>query len=129
MFERCLYGQYKPWASRDNTHDLAWSSDQSKCRNWGSVFVFATFGRQLPTCPTQSNASSTFPLAPTNTQQPLAIVHHLAVTMGIWEAFSEIVDAVAPWSVVEAEAPAEETQVSKIDDPTPFFAGCKPHRW
>ncbi|CEJ90931.1 Putative Ubiquinol-cytochrome c reductase complex subunit [[Torrubiella] hemipterigena] len=30
--------------------------------------------------------------------------------MGIWETFSEIVDAVAPWSVVEAEAPAEETQ-------------------
>lgn len=35
--------------------------------------------------------------------------------MGIWESITEIVDAVAPWSVVEAEAPAEETQVSKID--------------
>lgn len=31
--------------------------------------------------------------------------------MGIWDAFSEIVEAVTPWSVVEAEAPAEETQV------------------
>ncbi|KAM0512757.1 hypothetical protein ACHAPE_008510 [Trichoderma viride] len=30
--------------------------------------------------------------------------------MGIWDAFSEIVEAVTPWSVVEAEAPAEETQ-------------------
>ncbi|KAJ4858653.1 ubiquinol-cytochrome C reductase hinge domain-containing protein [Trichoderma afarasin] len=28
--------------------------------------------------------------------------------MGIWDAFSEIVEAVTPWSVVEAEAPAEE---------------------
>lgn len=31
--------------------------------------------------------------------------------MGIWEAFSDIVEAVTPWSVVEAEAPAEEPQV------------------
>lgn len=31
--------------------------------------------------------------------------------MGIWEAFSDIVEAVTPWSVVEAEAPAEEQQV------------------
>ncbi|KAK5987884.1 Complex III subunit 6 [Cladobotryum mycophilum] len=28
--------------------------------------------------------------------------------MGIWESFSDIVEAVTPWSVVEAEAPAEE---------------------
>ncbi|UKZ80956.1 hypothetical protein TrVFT333_008721 [Trichoderma virens FT-333] len=28
--------------------------------------------------------------------------------MGIWDTFSEIVEAVTPWSVVEAEAPAEE---------------------
>ncbi|KAK8919606.1 hypothetical protein VCV18_008432 [Metarhizium anisopliae] len=28
--------------------------------------------------------------------------------MGIWDALSEIVEAVTPWSVVEAEAPAEE---------------------
>lgn len=33
--------------------------------------------------------------------------------MGIWDAFSEIVDAVTPWSVVEAEAPVEEPKVSK----------------
>ncbi|KAL7924271.1 ubiquinol-cytochrome C reductase hinge domain-containing protein [Trichoderma austrokoningii] len=30
--------------------------------------------------------------------------------MGIWDTFSDIVEAVTPWSVVEAEAPAEETQ-------------------
>lgn len=54
-------------------------------------------------------------------------MHYLAITMGIWETFSEIVDAVAPWSVVEAEAPAEETQVSKIDDPTQFLVGLEPH--
>nr|AFP27256.1 ubiquionol cytochrome C reductase hinge protein [Epichloe gansuensis] len=30
--------------------------------------------------------------------------------MGIWDAFSEIVEAVTPWSVVEAEAPAEESK-------------------
>lgn len=42
--------------------------------------------------------------------------------MGIWNALSEIVDAVAPWSVVEAEAPAEEPKVR-----LPVFAsrgGC-----
>ncbi|KAL7816188.1 hypothetical protein V8C26DRAFT_97092 [Trichoderma gracile] len=32
--------------------------------------------------------------------------------MGIWDAFSEIVEAVTPWGVVEAEAPAEEPQVA-----------------
>jgi hypothetical protein len=31
--------------------------------------------------------------------------------MGIWDAFSDIVEAVTPWSVVEAEAPAETQQV------------------
>lgn len=31
--------------------------------------------------------------------------------MGIWDAFSEIVEAVTPWSVVEAEAPAEDSKV------------------
>nr|AFP27264.1 ubiquionol cytochrome C reductase hinge protein [Epichloe glyceriae] len=30
--------------------------------------------------------------------------------MGIWDAFSEIVEAATPWSVVEAEAPAEESK-------------------
>ncbi|KAF4987531.1 hypothetical protein FGRMN_10323 [Fusarium graminum] len=30
--------------------------------------------------------------------------------MGIWDAFTDIVEAVTPWSVVEAEAPAEDTQ-------------------
>jgi hypothetical protein len=37
--------------------------------------------------------------------------------MGIWDAFSEIVEAVTPWGVVEAEAPAaaEEPQVSRWD--------------
>lgn len=39
--------------------------------------------------------------------------------MGIWDAFSEIVEAVTPWSVVEAEAPAEETQVGGMS----FFGG------
>lgn len=34
-----------------------------------------------------------------------------AVAMGIWDAFTDIVEAVTPWSVVEAEAPAEDTQV------------------
>lgn len=31
--------------------------------------------------------------------------------MGIWDAFSDMVEAVTPWSVVEAEAPAEEPKV------------------
>ncbi|RGP77631.1 ubiquionol cytochrome c reductase hinge [Fusarium longipes] len=30
--------------------------------------------------------------------------------MGIWDAFTDIVEAVTPWSVVEAEAPVEEPQ-------------------
>ncbi|KAH6981120.1 ubiquinol-cytochrome C reductase hinge protein-domain-containing protein [Ilyonectria sp. MPI-CAGE-AT-0026] len=41
--------------------------------------------------------------------------------MGIWDAFSDIVEAVTPWSVVEAEAPAEDKEEqpeaeSKDDD-------------
>lgn len=31
--------------------------------------------------------------------------------MGIWDAFTDMVEAVTPWSVVEAEAPAEESKV------------------
>jgi hypothetical protein len=31
--------------------------------------------------------------------------------MGIWDAFTDMVEAVTPWSVVEAEAPAEDTKV------------------
>lgn len=27
--------------------------------------------------------------------------------MGIWETFTDLVDAAAPWSTAEAEAPAE----------------------
>lgn len=42
-----------------------------------------------------------------------------AVAMGIWDAFTDIVEAVTPWSVVEAEAPAEDTQVR--DFPTKAF--------
>ncbi|KAL2203150.1 Non-heme 11 kDa protein of cytochrome bc1 complex [Sarocladium strictum] len=30
--------------------------------------------------------------------------------MGIWDAFTDMVEAVTPWSVVEAEAPAEDTK-------------------
>ncbi|KYK55035.1 ubiquionol cytochrome C reductase hinge protein [Drechmeria coniospora] len=35
--------------------------------------------------------------------------------MGIWDAFSEIVEAVTPWSVVEAEAPAEEPKADETE--------------
>lgn len=38
-------------------------------------------------------------------------------TMGIWDTFSEIVEAVTPWSVVEAEAPAAAPQVSRFGNP------------
>ncbi|CAM1506399.1 Fc.00g060400.m01.CDS01 [Cosmosporella sp. VM-42] len=38
--------------------------------------------------------------------------------MGIWDAFSDIVEAVAPWSVVEAEAPAEEPKEEQADAET-----------
>lgn len=47
-----------------------------------------------------------------------------SATMGIWDAFSDIVEAVTPWSVVEAEAPAEEPQQVRETFPataTPFF--------
>ncbi|KZZ96693.1 ubiquionol cytochrome C reductase hinge protein [Moelleriella libera RCEF 2490] len=36
--------------------------------------------------------------------------------MGIWDAFSEIVEAVTPWSVVEAEAPAEDSKDDQADE-------------
>lgn len=35
--------------------------------------------------------------------------------MGIWDAFTEVVEAVTPWSVVEAEARAEESKVRGRD--------------
>lgn len=31
--------------------------------------------------------------------------------MGIWETLTDLVDAAAPWSTAEAEAPASEEQV------------------
>ncbi|KAK7398663.1 Cytochrome b-c1 complex subunit 6, mitochondrial [Neonectria punicea] len=36
--------------------------------------------------------------------------------MGIWDAFSDIVEAVTPWSVVEAEAPAEDKEEKNEDE-------------
>ncbi|KAK8116123.1 Non-heme 11 kDa protein of cytochrome bc1 complex [Apiospora sp. TS-2023a] len=33
--------------------------------------------------------------------------------MGIWETFTDLVDAATPWSTAEAEAPASEEQESK----------------
>ncbi|EON99782.1 putative ubiquionol cytochrome c reductase hinge protein [Phaeoacremonium minimum UCRPA7] len=36
--------------------------------------------------------------------------------MGIWEAITDLVEAAAPWSVAEAEAPAEEPQEESSDD-------------
>ncbi|KAF5009406.1 hypothetical protein FDECE_4373 [Fusarium decemcellulare] len=38
--------------------------------------------------------------------------------MGIWDAFTDIVEAVTPWSVVEAEAPAEESKDEQPEDET-----------
>ncbi len=32
--------------------------------------------------------------------------------MGIWEAITDLVEAVAPWSVAEAEAPAKEPEAT-----------------
>jgi hypothetical protein len=50
--------------------------------------------------------------------------------MGIWDAFSEIVEAVTPWSVVEAEAPAEEPKVRHRRRPfahhAQSFGGIRP---
>ncbi|KAI9900709.1 hypothetical protein N3K66_004971 [Trichothecium roseum] len=39
--------------------------------------------------------------------------------MGIWDAFSEIVEAVTPWSVVEAEAPVEEPKEESTPEEKP----------
>ncbi|KAI5467759.1 ubiquinol-cytochrome C reductase hinge protein-domain-containing protein [Mariannaea sp. PMI_226] len=38
--------------------------------------------------------------------------------MGIWDAFSDIVEAVTPWSVVEAEAPVEEPKEEQPETET-----------
>ncbi|KAK8097912.1 uncharacterized protein PG998_013398 [Apiospora kogelbergensis] len=36
--------------------------------------------------------------------------------MGIWETFTDLVDAAAPWSTAEAEAPAEESKNEKAEE-------------
>ena len=36
--------------------------------------------------------------------------------MGIWEAITDLVEAAAPWSVAEAEAPAEEPQEVRMNE-------------
>ncbi|KAK8069671.1 hypothetical protein PG994_006287 [Apiospora phragmitis] len=36
--------------------------------------------------------------------------------MGIWETFTDLVDAATPWSIAEAEAPAQEEQEPKNDE-------------
>ncbi|RSL69229.1 hypothetical protein CEP54_002408 [Fusarium duplospermum] len=38
--------------------------------------------------------------------------------MGIWDAFTDIVEAVTPWSVVEAEAPAEKEEQPEAETET-----------
>ncbi|KAH7275800.1 ubiquinol--cytochrome-c reductase subunit 6 [Fusarium solani] len=38
--------------------------------------------------------------------------------MGIWDAFTDIVEAVTPWSVVEAEAPAEPKEEPEAETET-----------
>lgn len=34
--------------------------------------------------------------------------------MGIWDTITDLVEAATPWSVVEAEAPAQEEQVRAL---------------
>ncbi|PMB65087.1 Cytochrome b-c1 complex subunit 6 [Beauveria bassiana] len=41
--------------------------------------------------------------------------------MGIWDTFSDLVEAVTPWSVVEAEAPAAAPQCA---GPKHHFDDC-----
>ncbi|CAH0018511.1 unnamed protein product [Clonostachys rhizophaga] len=43
--------------------------------------------------------------------------------MGLWDAFSEIVESVTPWSTVEAEAPAQEQECKNA----PQCASAKHH--
>ncbi|RSL63643.1 hypothetical protein CEP53_004356 [Fusarium sp. AF-6] len=38
--------------------------------------------------------------------------------MGIWDAFTDIVEAVTPWSVVEAETPAEKEEQPEAETET-----------
>ncbi|KAI6760986.1 hypothetical protein HG530_009846 [Fusarium avenaceum] len=46
--------------------------------------------------------------------------------MGIWDAFTDIVEAVTPWSVVEAEAPAEDTQKETLEEECKNSPQCSP---
>lgn len=87
------------------------------------------WANQNASIPGQLFANLTDSFRTANTPHPKRTIphtesDHTAITtiiaMGIWDAFSEIVEAVTPWSVVEAEAPAEETQVGGMS-----FFGCE----
>lgn len=40
--------------------------------------------------------------------------------MGFWEAIADLAESVAPWSVAEAEAPAEDSKVRQIISSLPM---------
>lgn len=73
-------------------------------------FSLHDFGRELPT---------TFASNPklnhrqNAAQEPIGHCwFYSSYTMGIWDTFTDLVEAVTPWSVVEAEAPPAAPQVS-----------------
>jgi hypothetical protein len=66
-------------------------------------FSLTSFDRELPTSDDQERYLITKPHQ--------AIVISQTAAMGIWDTITDIFEAAAPWSVVEAEAPAAEPQV------------------
>lgn len=75
-------------------------------------FSLRDFGRELPTTFDSTQDYSN------RSTKPIGLCwFSSSYTMGIWDAFSEIVEAVTPWSVVEAEAPAAAPQVSRSRHP------------
>ena len=46
--------------------------------------------------------------------------------MGIWETFTDLVDAATPWSTAEAEAPPAEEQQQVRHDATPDRSPRRP---
>jgi hypothetical protein len=50
------------------------------------------------------------------------------LTMGIWDTITDLVEAAAPWSVAEAEAPAEQPEVRQPPARILPFAVVRPSK-
>lgn len=92
----------------DHVTQPSWRSGQSGSPNWGSWFYFSkATGNAILTVRPITSIQSLHPLQIDSLRSAAASD---LTTMGIWETFTDLVDAATPWSTAEAEAPPAEEQ-------------------